>query len=179
MLSSFSTSLPQRSYCGLLSAFTSCVPDDPSYSHSVHSVPHQRWKMLLLSLCTFPSSPTATCLSLFRFVLISCVCFGCIYVCAHVCPETTEARKRRHILWDWSYRWLPVALWILGTERKSFKRIASAFNLLSHVLSPYLFLVFPAFSFHLVVYIYVWRPGKMEEGEVGGRNRRDKVKERT
>lgn len=161
MLSSVSTAFPQRSCCGLFSAFTSCVPLDPSYLHSVHPVPHHRWKMLLLSLHTLPSSPTATCLSLFRFVLISCVCFVHRHVCVHGCPVTTEARKCQRIIWDWSYRWLKVALMILETEWRSSKRIASAFNQLGHFLSPYLFLIFLVFSFHLGVSLFMYGgPGR-------------------
>ena len=55
------------------------------------------------------------------FILILCVC--CLHVWA---PHTCLARSGGQSLWNWCYRWVWAAMWVLGTEPRSSGRAASA-----------------------------------------------------
>lgn len=55
----------------------------------------------------------------------------CGGVCLHVvsvsctCLAPVAARRGRQIPWNRSHRWLGAALWVLGTETRSFERAAT------------------------------------------------------
>lgn len=102
-----------------------------SYSHSLFPVPTRDGCCFSLPYILSPPLPLLLvfpCLDLFHV----CEHVVCMYVHTHVCPMPTEAKEGHHILWDW----LLLALWMVGTEWRASKRIASAFNLLNHFLGP-------------------------------------------
>ena len=58
-------------------------------------------------------------------------CFVCMCACVvHMCLMHSEASRGLLIFWNWSYKWLWVAMWVLGTETKLPLRlmVAHAFN---------------------------------------------------
>lgn len=61
----------------------------------------------------------------FNFMCVSI--FACMYACV-LHAHSTEARRGRHIPWNWSYRWLGAPMSVLGTEPWSSARGASALN---------------------------------------------------
>ena len=58
----------------------------------------------------------------------------CLHICMHtvcvcVCLVLTEARKGYQISWNWSYRQVWAAIWVLGIEPKSSRKAGSALNI--------------------------------------------------
>lgn len=57
------------------------------------------------------------------FLFYMCKCFACASTCVpRACLVPLEAQGRHQILWNWSYRWLRVITWVLGTEVRSSAR---------------------------------------------------------
>jgi hypothetical protein len=77
--------------------------------------------------------------------LYVCLSFLCMYICAScVCLVPRKIRRGCWIHWEWSYRCLGAAMWVLGTEPRSSEAAASAFN---H---------WPICAVALIPEIYVW-----------------------
>lgn len=52
-----------------------------------------------------------------------------MYLCAaHMCLVPVEIRTESQILWNQSYKVLPVATWILATKPESSARVANVLN---------------------------------------------------
>jgi hypothetical protein len=51
----------------------------------------------------------------------------CIDAC-HACLVPTEGRRRHQIPWNWSYRQLQAAMWVLRIESRCPGRVANALN---------------------------------------------------
>jgi hypothetical protein len=45
-----------------------------------------------------------------------------MYVYPHVCLVPMEVRRGNGILWNWSYQWLGITMWVLGIEPWSSER---------------------------------------------------------
>lgn len=74
----------------------------------------------------------------------------CIHVCIMpVCIVPMEARRGYHI-WNWSYRWLWDAVWVLGTKPGSSGQ-ASAFKPRAIFLAPSLWVWMPVMSQTIMV----------------------------
>jgi hypothetical protein len=66
---------------------------------------------------------------LFILLLYVYIYFTYMYVCALcACLVPLKARKGHWISWNWSYRWLRAAMWVLGIELWSPEWVASALN---------------------------------------------------
>jgi hypothetical protein len=57
-------------------------------------------------------------------------------VCLHTICRPEQARRGLRIHWNWSYRWLRAAMWVLGIELKSTRSAASAPNYRAISLVP-------------------------------------------
>jgi hypothetical protein len=49
-----------------------------------------------------------------------------MYVC-HMCIVLMKTRRKHQTLWNWSYRQLKAATWVLGAEPQFSVRVASTF----------------------------------------------------
>lgn len=68
--------------------------------------------------------------------------YVCLPVCIsvyHLCALFMEARRGHRVFWNWSYRPLLDAMWVLGVEPGSSGGVASALNS-EPCLQPLLFL---------------------------------------
>lgn len=98
---------------------------------------NMHWKLLeavLELLCPFTFK---LCYHQFLFILfskillISFLVYGCFVYRHGYAPWTCSAyRGQKRVLfpWNWSYRWLWAAVWVLGTEPEYTGRTASALN---------------------------------------------------
>ena len=60
------------------------------------------------------------------FLLLYVLCFASVYVCS---PQAClEGGRGPQIPWNWSYTWLWAAMWVLGTEPRSFAKATSALS---------------------------------------------------
>lgn len=58
-----------------------------------------------------------------------CECCVCVYVCTPlVCLESVEPRRGQQIPWNWSYRWLWVAMRMLRIKPRFSGKTSSALN---------------------------------------------------
>lgn len=61
--------------------------------------------------------------------------FICIYVCAHLCQQPGEVRRRPGIPWNWSCKWLCNSMRVLGIK-PCLRMGSGCFQPLRHLSSP-------------------------------------------
>jgi hypothetical protein len=112
------------------------VSDGQVISPSTVSVHHGKWLQICLKntirrifLIAVEKGPSQTGLilleknHLFIIVFTSEYFASCMYVCM-----PSKIRRRHRIPWNWNYRWLWAAMWVLGTKPKSSARAGRALN---------------------------------------------------
>lgn len=76
-----------------------------------------------------PRIEIAYSLSLLRVIFILYGCMFCLYVCVtSACLKVVAARRGQWFPWNWNYRPLCVAMWVLGTKPTSSVTTASIYN---------------------------------------------------